>query len=173
MHRWADLHPRDGKLVPVPNNESANVVTAESRTSGLGRVLITVYLILALAATLRAVYQLISKFDEAPLAYSLSLVSGLVYIIATFALLKRGQGSGWRALAWSALIFEMAGVLIVGTLSLLVPSLFAHDSVWSYFGSGYLFVPLVLPILGMIWLVRDGARQKLPVEDHDENESLY
>jgi len=170
---WAFAHLRSGKLVPVPKRDSADVVVAETRTGGLGRVLITVYLILALAATLRAVFQLISKFDEAPLAYSLSLLSGLVYVVATFALLKRGQGAGWRVLAWCALGFELAGVLIVGTLSLLVPSLFAHDSVWSYFGSGYLFVPLVLPVLGMIWLVRDGARAQEPVEDHDESESLY
>lgn len=125
------------------------------RTSGLGRVLITVYLILALASTLRAVYQIIAKFDEAPLAYSLSLLSGLVYIVATLALLKR---SGvWRVVAWVALTFELVGVLLIGTLSLVLPDLFAHDSVWSYFGSGYLFVPLVLPVLGMIWLRRDAA----------------
>lgn len=119
-------------------------------TSGLGYALITVYLILALAATLRAVYQIIAKFDEAPLAYSLSLVSGLVYIVATIALVKRT--GAWRTVAWVALIFELAGVLVVGTLSLTHPELFAHPSVWSWYGAGYGWVPLVLPILGMIWL---------------------
>ena len=163
----------------VPNAESADAAaTAGPRTAGLGRVLITVYLILALAATLRAVYQLISKFDEAPLAYSLSLLSGVVYVVATVALLKRGSGRIWRAVAWCALGFELAGVLIVGTLSLVLPELFAHDSVWSYFGSGYLFVPLVLPVLGMIWLRRD-AESASQVADFegpgspDPNESLY
>ncbi len=158
--------------MPVPNTESPEKASAGPRTAGLGRVLITVYLILALAASLRAVYQLISKFDEAPLAYSLSLLSGLVYVLATLALLKRDQGSVWRTVAWCALVFELAGVLIVGTLSLVLPGWFAHDSVWSYFGSGYLFVPLVLPVLGMIWLRRDTAQQQ-PIEIHDENESLY
>lgn len=145
--------------------------------AGLGRVLITVYLILALAATFRAVYQLISKFDEAPLAYSLSLLSGLVYIVATVALLKRGQGRVWRTVAWCALGFELAGVLIVGALSLILPDLFAHDSVWSYFGRGYLFVPLVLPALGMIWLRQDAANANAngngSSEDPSQNESLY
>ena len=73
---------------------------------------------------------------------------------------------------------EFAGVLIVGTLSLVLPELFAHDSVWSYFGSGYLFVPLVLPVLGMIWLRRDAesASQVADFEGQgspDPNESLY
>lgn len=154
----------------VPNRDRA-ATNLEPRTSGLGRVLITVYLILALAATLRAIYQIISKFDEAPLAYSLSLVSGIVYIIATLALLKR---SGvWRAIAWVALIFELTGVLVIGALSLLLPEFFAHDSVWSYFGSGYLFVPLVLPVLGMIWLRRDVAASRDAVKDPGAIESVY
>lgn len=161
----------------VPNAESADAVADGPRAAGLGRVLITVYLILALAATLRAVYQLISKFDEAPLAYSLSLLSGLVYVVATVALLKRGQGALWRAIAWCALGFELVGVLVVGTLSLVLPDLFAHDSVWSYFGSGYLFVPLALPVLGMIWLRRDGASATQIDGDGqgspDSSESLY
>jgi len=167
--------------VPVPKTEpnatqasGDAVAAAGTRTAGLGRVLITVYLILALAATLRAVYQLVSKFDEAPLAYGLSLLSGLVYVVATVALLKRGQGPAWRIVAWCALGFELAGVLIVGTLSLVLPELFAHDSVWSFFGSGYLFIPLVLPVLGMIWLRRDAG---LPSDQGqgspDPSESLY
>lgn len=119
-------------------------------TNGWGYALIAIYLVLALAATFRAVYQIIAKFDEAPLAYCLSLASGLVYIVVTLALIRR---TGiWRAIAWVALLFELAGVLVIGTLSLTHPELFAHDSVWSRFGAGYGWVPLVLPILGMIWL---------------------
>lgn len=135
--------------MPVPNQVSAEV---EPRTSGLGYVLITVYLILALAATLRAVYQIITKFDEAPLAYALSLVSGLVYIVATMALVKRT--GAWRIIGILALGFELAGVLVVGTLSITHPELFDHPSVWSWYGAGYGWVPLVLPIIGLVWLLR-------------------
>lgn len=145
--------------MPVPKTENPSVSPATTHTGGLGRVLITVYLILALAASMRAIYQLIAKFDEAPVAYSLSLLSGLVYLVAVIALLKRGTGV-WRVVAWSALIFESVGVVVVGILSLVLPELFAHDSVWSYFGRGYLFIPLVLPVLGMIWLRRDGAQPR-------------
>lgn len=127
------------------------------RMSGLGRVLIVVYIVLALAATFRSVYQILTKFDEAPLAYSLSAVSGVVYIVATIALIKRGRGA-WRWIAWAALSFELAGVLVVGTLSLVSPELFAHPSVWSVFGQGYGFIPLVLPVLGLVWLSREGKR---------------
>jgi hypothetical protein len=50
-------------------------------------------------------------------------------------------------------------VLAVGTLSLTHPDLFAHNSVWSYFGLGYGFVPLVLPIWGLLWLRKNPANQ--------------
>jgi hypothetical protein len=122
---------------------------------GPGRLLIAVYGVFALSATARASFQLITKFEEAPLAYSLSAISALVYVVATLALAK---GERWRTLAYVTVGFELVGVLAVGLLSLLVPELFAHPSVWSVFGAGYAFIPLGLPILGLIWLWRQDAR---------------
>lgn len=120
--------------------------------TGVGRLLITVYGILALAATGRSFVQIVARFDEAPLAYSLSALAAVVYIVATVALVKRGPG--WYRLAWLTIGFELLGVLVVGTLSLVDPALFPHDTVWSGYGRGYLFIPLALPVLGMWWLVR-------------------
>lgn len=128
--------------------------SARERISGIGRVLVAVYAILALAATGRSFVQIASKFDEAPLAYALSALSAVVYILATIALVRRG--AVWRRVAWATISFELAGVLIVGVLSLIEPQWFPHDTVWSVFGRGYLFIPLVLPILGMLWLRRQG-----------------
>lgn len=120
------------------------------KSKGVGRLLIVVYAIFAVAATARASYQILTKFEQAPLAYSLSLVSALVYIVATVSLAKSAER--WKTIATIAIVFELVGVLTVGALSLIAPQLFAHPSVWSYFGMGYGFVPLVLPILGLIWL---------------------
>jgi hypothetical protein len=125
-----------------------------NRTLGPGRLLIAVYGVFALSASARALYQLITKFDEAPLAYSLSAVSAFVYIIATIAL-ARGDKS--RTLAWLTVGFELVGVIAVGLLSIYLPELFAHPSVWSGFGSGYAYIPLLLPILGLAWLWRERA----------------
>jgi hypothetical protein len=116
-------------------------------SAGPGRLIIAVYAIFALAATARASYQLLTKFNDAPLAYSLSALSALVYIIATFALARNN-----RSIANAALIFELVGVLLVGTLSLLIPADFQHASVWSLYGAGYACVPLILPVVGLWWL---------------------
>jgi hypothetical protein len=122
------------------------------RITGIGRVLVVVYGILALGASGRSFVQVVGRFAEAPLAYSLSAVAAVVYIIATVALVA--PGTVWYRVAWITITFELVGVLTVGTLSLTHPDLFAHPSVWSFFGVGYLFIPLALPVLGMIWLRR-------------------
>ena len=127
----------------------------KSRASGIGRLLIAVYGVFAISATARASFQLLTKFDEAPVAYSLSALSAFVYILATIALAKSGER--WNKIAWLAIGFELSGVLLVGAASILLPELFAHPSVWSGFGVGYGLVPLFLPILGLIWLRRTNA----------------
>ena len=133
------------------NFETGATIAQPSRP--LRRILITLYVILALAATGRSTYQIIRKFEQAPLAYSLSLLAAMVCILATVALLSRGKT--WRKIAWATLSFELFGVCTVGLLSIFVPQLFAHPAVWSHFGMGYLFIPLVLPLLGMLWLRRN------------------
>lgn len=129
----------------------------KSRVTGIGRVLIAVYGVLALAATGRSFVQIVSKFDEAPLAYTLSALAALVYIVATVALINRSPQ--WYRIAWITIGFEMLGVLVIGTVSLLQPELFPDDTVWSVYGRGYLFIPLVLPLLGMWWLARHPTAQ--------------
>lgn len=121
----------------------------QNGSRGVGSLVIAVYAIFSLSATVRALYQLLRKFNEAPIAYSLSLLSGLVYVLATYALVSKKY-----ALAKSTLYFELVGVILVGFLSIFSPELFAHDSVWSYFGRGYGFIPVLLPIFGLWWLAR-------------------
>ncbi|MEY4740752.1 MAG: hypothetical protein RL402_277, partial [Actinomycetota bacterium] len=126
-----------------------------TQSLGVGRLLIAIYAIFALSATARASYQLIREFDQAPLAYSLSAISALVYVLATISLTK--QQAKWQRIAKITIWFELIGVIVVGTLSLLLPDLFAHPSVWSGFGVGYAFIPLLLPVLGLIWLRKHNA----------------
>ena len=122
---------------------------AKTQNRGVGTLVIAIYGVFALSASVRAGYQLLRKYEEAPLAYWLSLLAAVVYIVATFALAR-----GNFALANKTLIFELAGVLVIGTLSFAVPSLFAHPSVWSFYGMGYGFIPLLLPMFGLWWVRR-------------------
>jgi hypothetical protein len=134
------------------------------RVTGVGGVLVVVYAIMALAATGRSFVQIVREFDAAPLAYALSALAALVYIVATVALLL-SRSRRWYVVAWIAIVFELSGVLVVGTLSLTHPDLFQHPTVWSLYGDGYVFVPLVLPFVGLWWLLTHRPGRPEPVEE--------
>jgi len=117
--------------------------------TGPGRVLVAVYGVFAVAAGARSAVQIATRFEAAPLAYLLSALAAAVYLVATVALARSE-----RALALVACSVELAGVLTVGTASLVVPAAFPDATVWSGYGIGYGFAPLVLPVLGLLWLRR-------------------
>ena len=121
-----------------------------SRASSWGRVLIFTYAVFAVAATGRSGYQLATRAGDAPFPYALSAVAAVVYVFATLGLAR--EGDRWRAVAWAACATELAGVLVVGTMSLLDEELFPDDTVWSAYGAGYGFLPLALPFAGLAWL---------------------
>ena len=125
-----------------------------STNSGAGRALVTVYGIFALAATARASVQLLTKFEQAPLAYLLSALAAVIYIVATLTLARGTRAS--RRLALIAIIIELVGVVSIGTLSVMYPEAFPRATVWSAYGIGYGFVPLALPIVGLAWLWHTG-----------------
>ena len=124
--------------------------------SGLGRVLLLVYGIFAVSAGARAGVQIATHFSEAPLAYLLSAVAALVYVSATIGLAIGGTRG--RLTALTSCSIELIGVLVVGTLSIADSGAFPDDTVWSRYGSGYGYVPLVLPLIGLWWLWRHRPR---------------
>jgi len=109
-----------------------------------------VYAAFALAAGARAAVQVSTRFAEAPMAYLLSALAAVVYIVATVGL-ARGGRAGRRA-AFVAITTELVGVLVIGTWSVIDRSAFPDETVWSGYGRGYGFVPLVLPVLGLLAL---------------------
>ena len=118
--------------------------------SGIGRVLLLVYGVFALSASARALVQITTHFGEAPLAYLLSALAGLVYIAATVGLARGGPRG--RMIALVSCTIELVGVLVIGTLSIVDSVAFPDATVWSDFGAGYGYVPLVLPFIGLWWI---------------------
>jgi hypothetical protein len=129
---------------------------ASTRT-GPGRLLVAVYGLFALSASARAVVQIATKFGHAPVAYVLSAIAAVVYIIATVTLANGSPTA--RLIALVSCSVELAGVLAVGTWSVTDPATFPDATVWSSYGSGYGFVPLVLPVFGLLWLRRIARAQ--------------
>lgn len=128
----------------------------DSTRTGPGRLLIAVYGLFALAATARAAVQIATKFDHAPVAYLLSAFAAVVYILATVTLAVGSPAA--RRIAVVSCSVELVGVLAIGTWSVVDPATFPDATVWSGYGSGYGFVPLVLPVFGLLWLRRWARR---------------
>ena len=130
----------------------------DSTRTGPGRLLVAVYGLFALSASARAGVQIATNFSHAPVAYVLSAIAGLVYILATVTL-ANGSATA-RRIAVASCSVELAGVLAVGTWSLVDRATFPDATVWSGYGSGYGFVPLVLPVFGLLWLRHWARRAK-------------
>ncbi|MEE1814708.1 MULTISPECIES: hypothetical protein [unclassified Streptomyces] len=120
--------------------------------TGPGMLLVWLYGVMSVGAVSRSIYQIATEFDRAPLAYSLSAVAAVVYVFITYTLVRGGEKARRAALVCCAA--ELAGVLIVGTWTLVEPSAFPDATVWSDFGYGYVFIPVLLPLTGIWWLRR-------------------
>lgn len=121
--------------------------------AGPGRLFTLLYGIFAVGATSRSAVQLIERASHAPVAYGLSAVSALIYVIGFVLLLRWGHPGSRRAMRVLCIV-ELTGVIVVGTLSLVRQDLFPDATVWSDYGIGYLFLPAILPILVLRWLAR-------------------
>ncbi|MEU5219761.1 hypothetical protein AB0G79_26730 [Streptomyces sp. NPDC020807] len=118
--------------------------------TGPGMLLVWLYGVMSVGAVSRSIYQIATEFDRAPLAYSLSAVAAAVYVFITYTLVRGGEKARRAALFCCAA--ELAGVLVVGTWTLVEPSAFPDATVWSDFGYGYVFIPVLLPLTGIWWL---------------------
>ncbi|MFF9067491.1 hypothetical protein ACF09E_19295 [Streptomyces sp. NPDC014891] len=123
--------------------------------SGPGILLVWLYGVMSVGAVSRSIYQIATEFDRAPLAYTLSAVAAVVYAFITYTLVRGGERARRAALVCCAA--ELAGVLVVGTWTLVEPSAFPDATVWSDYGYGYLFIPVLLPLSGIWWLRRSRA----------------
>ncbi|MFI9613816.1 hypothetical protein ACIHCM_19480 [Streptomyces sp. NPDC052023] len=132
-------------------------MTKSRLISGPGILLVWLYGVMVVGAVSRSVYQIATEFDRAPLAYALSALAGVVYGFITYTLVRGGETA--RRAAQVCCAAELVGVLVVGTWTLVEPSAFPDATVWSDFGMGYLFIPVLLPVSALWWLRKARSEQ--------------
>jgi len=126
--------------------------SAAPRALGSGRLLIAVYGVFALAASGRAVFELFTKFGQAPVSYALSALSAVIYIVIAITLADPRPAA--RRIAFVALWFELVGVLSVGTTGFFVSQLVNFHTFWWMYGAAYGCFPVALPLFGLYYLSR-------------------
>ena len=90
-----------------------------STKTGPGRLLVAVYGLFALSACARAGTQIATEFSRAPVAYVLSAIAGVVYIVATVTLVNGGRTA--RRIAVLSCSVELAGEIEEHTSELQSP----------------------------------------------------
>ncbi|MGW5863740.1 hypothetical protein ACWFRJ_16425 [Streptomyces sp. NPDC055239] len=137
--------------VTEPDKHSEETAPTRQRLiGGPGILLVWLYGVMVVGAVSRSAVQISTDFHKAPLAYTLSALAGLVYGFITYSLVRGGDKARKAALVCCAA--ELVGVLAVGTWTLVEPSAFPDATVWSDFGMGYLFIPVILPVTAIFWL---------------------
>lgn len=145
---------KDARTAGPASAEAAAEPGGRRLGQGPGRLLLWFYGVFTVAALSRSIVQISTKFSDAPLAYLLSLAAGIVYAVITLALWRGGDQA--RRVALVSCSAELLGVITVGILTLADSSAFPDQTVWSDFGVGYVFLPLVLPVMGLLWVRRAG-----------------
>jgi hypothetical protein len=150
---------------PAAAGEAAGPAAPARLGTGPGRLLLWLYGVFTVAALSRSVFQLSTKFHEAPLAYVLSGVAGVVYAVITFSLWRGGEAA--RRVVLAACSAELLGVVTVGILTIVDSSAFPDQTVWSDFGAGYVFLPVILPVTGLLYVRRSARAGARAQEGHD------
>jgi hypothetical protein len=125
---------------------------------GAGRTLAAAYAVFAVAAGARSAVQIADRFGDAPVAYSLSALAAGIYLVLALSINRPER----HRVATAACLAELGGVVAVGLIGLLDESALGGDeTVWSGFGEGYVWLPLLLPVLGLTWLRGEARREEL------------
>jgi hypothetical protein len=140
-----------------PEPAPASAARLGGVVSAFGFILAISYPVLALSTGVRAAYQLLVRQDlEYRLPSYMSLLASACYLIAAIGFAYRRRWTWWLSVIM--LGFEMAMVLLIGSLSLVYPDVIGR-TVWRQFGADYGYFPLFQPLLGLIWLFWPDTRR--------------
>lgn len=136
-----------GGTSPVAEDQ---VVDTRGPSLGLGRLVMAAFWLFGAWVTTNAVIDAL-HWDSGPIGpVVVALVAGIVYLVAALALTHNGRRM--RRLGWAAVAVEALGPVLVGLLGMGVPALSDPRSPWGAFGADYWYIPLVLPVIGLVWL---------------------
>lgn len=140
------------------------------RSLGLGRIVLAVYWIFGLVTSAIAVVDLVNHGQGALGPRFVSLLGGLVYLVAAAALTHNGRRM--RVVGWSCVVVELLGPIIVGLVGLGIPEVSGARSVWADFGADFWYLPIAIPVVGLVWLWWSDPRRIVELAAQVERQGL-
>ena len=124
---------------------------------GLGRIVMLIFWLFGLFTTIPAVIYLIRE-TQMPIGPRLvAVLAGVTYLLVALGITHNGKKM--RIMAWAALVASLVGPFVMGLFELGIEQVSAVPSAWARFGAYYWYVPLVLPVIGLVWMWRSNPRR--------------
>lgn len=145
------------RSVPGENTSGRGIRDDRRPSWGLGRIVMVLFWLFGLLTAVPALVALIRATDTPIGPRLIAVLAGLVYLVIAVGITHNGRKM--RFIAWAATTVALVGSLITGLFELGTDHAAAVTSAWSRFGADYWYVPLVLPLIGFVWLWRSDPRR--------------
>lgn len=133
---------------------------------GLGRIVMAIFWLFGAWTLIVSIRSLIGIGGE-PLGPALvSLLAALIYLTAAIALTHNGRRM--RMVGWASVGISLAGPILTGLLGVGTSEVSAEFSPWSRFGEYYYYLPLVIPVIGLVWLWWSNPRRIVEIAEQVE-----
>lgn len=147
-------------------DDGDQVADTRGPSLGLGRLVMAAFWLFGAWVTINAVVDVL-HWNSGPIGPVLvALVAGLVYLLAALALTHNGRRM--RMIGWASVSVEAIGPVLVGVLGVGVPQLSDPRSPWGAFGADYWYIPLVLPVVGLVWLWWSNPRRIVELSEQSD-----
>ncbi|MDT3767568.1 hypothetical protein QS713_05760 [Gleimia hominis] len=145
------------------DNDPQYVKDTRGASHGLGRIVIVIFWLMA-AWSLYDAFLFLMRNPSVPLGPRLVGIAVAVGYVAAAAALTH-NGKRMRILGWSAVGFELVGVLMTSLMELGIPQAQRQLGMWTSFGANYYFAPLIVPAIGLLWLWWSNPRRIVEIAE--------
>ncbi len=166
-------HASDQESAPLDSetNEPSGVKDDRRPSWGLGRIVMAIFWIFGLLTTVPAVIDLIRDVNSPIGPRLVAVLAGAIYLVIAVGITHNGRKM--RLISWAAMIAAFVGPYIMGLFELGVEPVSEVSSAWSHFGAQYWYVPLVLPLVGFVWMWRSNPRRIVVIAEGIDRPSRF
>lgn len=136
------------------------------RALGLGRLVMVAFWGVGLWLTGAALADLFTHGEGPRGPEILALVAGVVYLLAALALTHNGRRM--RIIGWACIGATIAAPILFAVAGVGLPQLAEPRSAWTGFGSDFFYLPLLVSVIGCVWMWYSNPRRIVEIAEQVE-----
>ena len=150
-------------------NEAVGARDQRPPSLGLGRIIIAMFWLLGACIFVMAIIDLFHAQGQPWGPRIVALLAGIDYLVAATALTHNGRRM--RVVGWVTIALSIAIPIILWVASLGLDELNSARSAWTGLGADFSYLPLVVSIIGLIWMWRSNPRRIVSLAEQVERPS--